>query len=218
MLARHLHRKQAEAHKASVNLTQKNSSRKDSIMKKFNQPLLMAGVALLFCLGATRVTAQQDQGRGDPAQFRQRMMDRYKEQLEVKSDDEWKVLQERIDKVLTARRDLGGFGGGGMGGFAFGRPPRGGGDGNNPQPSGDNPPGGRRGGRGGFGGPPSPESEALQKAIESKAPADEVKAKLAALREARKAKEASLEKAQEDLRKVLTVRQEAAAVLAGLLK
>jgi hypothetical protein len=58
----------------------------------------------------------------------------------------------------------------------------------------------------------------LQKAIESKAPADELKAKLAKLREARKEKEAALEKAQEDLRKVLSVRQEAAAVLAGLLK
>ena len=60
--------------------------------------------------------------------------------------------------------------------------------------------------------------EALQKAVESKAPADELKAKLAKLREARKEKEAALEKAQEDLRKVLSVRQEAAAVLAGLLK
>ena len=58
----------------------------------------------------------------------------------------------------------------------------------------------------------------MQKAIESKASADELKAKLAKLREARKQKEANLEKAQEELRKVLSVRQEASAVLMGLLK
>jgi Spy/CpxP family protein refolding chaperone len=46
---------------------------------------------------------------------------------------------------------------------------------------------------------------------------DEWKAKLAKFREARKAKEAALTKAQEDLRKVLTVRQEATAVSMGLL-
>ena len=78
--------------------------------------------------------------------------------------------------------------------------------------------GGGRGGGGGERGNPGPEAEALQKAIEAKAPADELKSKLAKLREARKVKEANLEKAQEDLRKVLSVRQEAAAVLAGLLK
>jgi len=78
--------------------------------------------------------------------------------------------------------------------------------------------GGGGGRRGGFGPEPLPEAEALQKAIESQASNDEIKAKLAKLREARKEKEAKLEKAQEDLRKVLSLRQEAAAVLAGLLK
>ena len=58
----------------------------------------------------------------------------------------------------------------------------------------------------------------MNKAIEDKAPADEVKAKLAKYRESRKAKEATVEKAQDDLRKALNPRQEAAAVLAGLLK
>ena len=38
------------------------------------------------------------------------------------------------------------------------------------------------------------------------------------LRESLKEKEANLTKAQDDLRKVLSVRQEAIAVLAGLLK
>ena len=75
----------------------------------------------------------------------------------------------------------------------------------------------RRGGPGGFG-QPSPEHEALQKALENKASNDEVKAALAKYREAHKAKQEKLQKAQEDLRKVLSVRQEAAAVSLGLLE
>lgn len=58
----------------------------------------------------------------------------------------------------------------------------------------------------------------LQKALDDKARAEEVKAKLAKVREARKAKEAALEKAQEELRKSLSPRQEAGAVLVGLLR
>jgi hypothetical protein len=190
-------------------------------MKKLNYLLALASVAAVLSLSAGRLSAQQPpqgQGRGnfDPEQAWQRMMERYKEQLDVKSDDEWKVIEGRIEKVTQARREVG-FGGG-FGGMAFGRQGRGGGGGGNNAPQGADAQGGRRGGRGGFGFTPSPEAEALQKAIESKAPADELKAKLAKLREARKEKEAALEKAQEDLRKVLSVRQEAAAVLAGLLK
>ena len=64
----------------------------------------------------------------------------------------------------------------------------------------------------------APKLRPCRKLSNSKAPADELKAKLAKLRGARKEKEAALEKSQEDLRKVLSVRQEAAAVLAGLLK
>ncbi len=135
-------------------------------------------------------------GNFDPAQFRQRMMDRYREQLAIKDDSEWKIVQERIEKVSDARRDI----------------PRGGGFG-----------GGRGGGPGGPGGPgggatTSPEAEALQKAVDGNASADEIKSKLANYRDAVKQKEAKLEKAQAGLREVLSSKQEAAAVLAGLLK
>jgi hypothetical protein len=54
--------------------------------------------------------------------------------------------------------------------------------------------------------------------LRPKASADEIKGKLAKFREARKTKEANLEKAQDELRKVLSARQEASAVLTGLLK
>lgn len=164
-----------------------------------------AGVALGVCLMSLNVQAQErpDRGNFDPEQMRQRMMERYREQLEIKSDEEWKAIEPRVTKVMEARRDVG-FGGG----FGFRGPggPRRGGD------EGD------RGRRREFGGGPSPEAEALQKAIEAKASNEEIKTKLTKFREARKAKEATLAKAQEDLRKVLTVRQEASAVMMGLLQ
>ena len=50
------------------------------------------------------------------------------------------------------------------------------------------------------------------------APADEIKSKLAKVREVQKANEAKLEAAQADLLKLLTPRQEASAVLLGILK
>jgi hypothetical protein len=137
-------------------------------------------------------------GNFDPAQMRQRMAERMREQFGVKDDTEWKLISERIEKVSDARRDMGGRGGMGMMW------------------------GGRGGGPGGQGGPGggqvNAEQEALQKAIESNAPADEIKTKLAKYRASQKDKEAKLAKAQDDLRQVLTVKQEATAVLLGLLK
>jgi hypothetical protein len=132
-------------------------------------------------------------------------MDRYKEILEVNSDDEWAAIQPLVQKVMDARRDAGGFGG--MRGM-FGRGNRNGGDNtNNAQTQRNNP----------FGGTPMPEQEALQKAIDAKASDADMKAALAKYIEARKAKQAELTKAQDDLRAVLTVRQEAIASLNGLL-
>ena len=59
----------------------------------------------------------------------------------------------------------------------------------------------------------------MKKAIgNDKAPADEVKAKLAKLREANAAKEAKLVAAQTVLVALLTARQEAIVVMGGLLK
>lgn len=147
-------------------------------------------------------------GNFNPAEMRQRINERYREQLAVKDDAEWKIIEARIDKVSDARREVPV----GRGGFAFGG--RGGG------------PGGAAGGgaAGGnarpnpFGAPTLPEGEALQKAIEGNAGADEIKSKLANYRDAVKQKEVKLEKAQADLRQVLSVKQEAQAVLMGLLK
>lgn len=140
-------------------------------------------------------------GGFDPAQMRERMMNNIKENLGFK-DDEWTAVQPLVQKVMDARRNIGG----GMGGM-FRRPGGGG-------PGGDN--GGRRGG-GPFGGEPSPEAEALQKAVDDNAPAAQLKAALERFRTARKDNEAKLQAAQDDLRKVLTTKQEAAAALMSLV-
>jgi Spy/CpxP family protein refolding chaperone len=186
---------------------------------KLNQRLMVAGAAALLALGLSQsALAQQDNppgggrpgggGRGnfDPAQFRQRMMDRMKEQLEVTDDAEWKALEPLVQNVMEARR--GTMSGMGRGMFVGG-PRRGGGD-NAAGGGGDQP---RRGGMG----QSSPEADALQKAIDAKAPKAEVKAALDKFIASRKAKQAELEKAQDELRKVLTSRQEAIATLDGLL-
>jgi hypothetical protein len=188
-------------------------------MKTLNRSVIVAGVALATLLGASQLAAQQQgqggqggQGRGnfDPERMRQMMMDNVREQFGIKSDDEWKVIEPRVQKVMDARRDVG-FGGG-MGMFRPGGRRRGGagGDANNQADNNNRRPR--------FGGEPSPEAQDLQKAIDANASKDVIEAKLAKFRESRKKKQAQLEQTQEELRKVLTVKQEASAVLMGLLQ
>jgi hypothetical protein len=182
---------------------------------KLNQALKVLSLATILAVGIQTMTAQEGgdrprrnregqnnggqggerQGRGnfDPAEMRQRMLERTREQLEITDDAEWKALEPLITKVGEARMaTFGGFRG--MGG-------RGGGPG---------------GGGGGFG-QPNPAAEALQKTIDAKASNTETKAALDKYVADRKAKQAALEKAQAELRKVLTPRQEAIATLNGLL-
>jgi hypothetical protein len=181
-------------------------------MRRMTQMLAIAGVACVASFGSNKASAQQDNGgrRGfDPAraqEFQQRRMDRLKEELEVK-DDEWTALQPLIQKVMDAQRAVLADRMGGM--FRGGR---GGGDTNG---GGDNA-NRRRGGFGGLG-EPSPEAEALQKAIEGKASNSEMKAALAKYQESRKAKQTDLDTAQTNLKKVLSVRQEAILTAQGLL-
>jgi len=165
--------------------------------------LILLGFALVaMTLGNADLQAQgrgqggPGGGRGnfDPAEMRARMMERYQEQLGF-SDAEFKAIQPLIEDVQTKQRDArGGRGGmmfGGRGGMMFG-------------------------GRGGRGGnqDADPELEALQSAIES---GSNIEAKLAAFRAARDKKEADLKKAQDTLKSVLTVKQEAQAVLMGII-
>jgi hypothetical protein len=148
-------------------------------------------------------------GRGnfDPAQAQEAMLTRIREQFAVTDDAEWALISERLTKVSEARRATGG----GLGGAVamIGRGPGGGGNGGGGG-------GGNAGGRAGRGGG-SPETESLRAAVTDKLPDAEIKSRLTRLREVRKESEAKLTKAQEDLRAVLTVRQEAIAVMYGLL-
>ncbi len=179
---------------------------------KVNQWLAIGGMAAALFLSAGSVSAQNDNGGGgggrpgrgnfDPAQMQQRMMDNVRDQLGYTNDTEWSAVQPLIQKVMDARRDVG-FGGG-MGRMFRNRNNNGDQGGNNR--------------RGGFFGTPSPEAEALQKAVDDNAPTAQIKAALAKYKASQKAKQAKLTDAQESLRKVLTTKQEAQATLLGLLE
>ena len=137
-------------------------------------------------------------GRGNNVQ--QAQLNRIKELLAA-SDEEWKILEPRILTIQDLLRDSGA-----RGGIASGR-----------------------GRRGGFGGtavadpenPPTAVQNAareLQESLASKdASAEDIKSKLTALRDARVKSQTELAKAQDQLREVLTARQEAVLVMSGLL-
>ncbi len=170
-------------------------------MINLRKAITVGFAAMAMFLGNVDLQAQGRGGQGgpggrgnfDPAEMRARMMERYQEQLGF-SDAEFKAIQPLIEDVQTKQRDArGGRGFGGFGGF------------------------GGRGGRGGRGGNQDggdPELEALQSAIES---GSSIESKLAAYRAARDKKQADLKKAQDTLKSVLTVKQEAQAVLMGLI-
>jgi len=149
---------------------------------------------------------QRGQRRGDPNMPRdpeqmqrmmtERQMARIKESLQP-TDVEWKTLEPKVTKVLTLSRQTGAMGMGfGMGTFR------------------------RPGGQG----PETPQTpvakttEDLRTTLENKeAKAEEVKAKLTALRETKEKAKQELLKAQKDLAKGLTPRQEAQLVLMGII-
>jgi hypothetical protein len=140
-------------------------------------------------------------GRWDPEQMRQRIQERFREMLGA-DDEEWTVIGPRLERVQTLQWQQRA---GGMG-FMFGR-----------------------GGRGRFGPPGEDEAERelspvqaaaeqLNETLENEdATADQIKERLTAYRQAREEARQELAEAQEELREVLTVRQEAQLVLVGLL-
>lgn len=209
--------------------------------------ILLAGVLLIPSVALTQV-ARQRQGRSRdavaPAPMPGRMIDNIKEQLGA-TDDEWRVLELKIEKVMSAQREAGAA----MGGpGAFGRPGGPGGPGGFGGPSAPGGPGGPGGPAvpGAPGGPsdrPAPSADAgarqlrgsdagdrpLSKVAQTQrdlrtalargdATAPEIAEKLAAFREARDKARTELVAAQRDLKEVVTPRQEAVLVLAGLLE
>ncbi len=141
---------------------------------------------------------QGGQGGGrnfDPAQMQQRMLERAQEQLGFTNDVEWDAVKPLVQKVQEAQMAARA---GQMRGMFGGR---------------------NRGGNGGGNGmfPADAERDALQKAVDDNAPAAQIKDLLAKYKAAQKTKQAKLEAAQADLKKVLTTKQEAQAVLSGLI-
>ena len=132
-----------------------------------------------------------ERGQWDRSQIMERIMDRYRENLGF-SVAEWKVVQPKVQAVMDNRIS----GASGMMSMF----------------------GGSRRGRGGDSSTEkTPTSELRDLPEKDDASKGDIKAKLAAYRADRKAREAKLKKAQEDLRQFLTIKQEAQAVLAGLL-
>src|SRR5882672_9711315 len=121
--------------------------------------LVLAAVAAL--VGSFTNPSARAQGF-DPAAFRQRQLDTYREQLDVKSDEDWNKIEPLITKVMDAQRDA--RMGMGFGGFGRGGRGRGGDQGSNTDQGGNT-----NRNRNRFGGPVSPATEALQKAIDDKA-------------------------------------------------
>ena len=146
-----------------------------------------------------------DGGRGNLSveEMLKQRMTRMREQFEITDDAEWQVISERITTVSQAQRlsMTAGIGGGWRGGLGGPGGAFGGGD--------------TRSGRPGLNA--NPEQVALRQAVTDKLPDAEIKSRLASLREARKTNEEKLSKTQEELRAVLSVRQEAVAVMLGLL-
>jgi peptidoglycan hydrolase CwlO-like protein len=145
---------------------------------------------------------QQGQQRGniDPAQARERYLTQLKEQLGA-SDEEWKALQPKVEKVLTAQRDNR-RGGGGNRGFGRNRNNNNAQQQPNAQPTSE----------------VTAAADELRKTVDDKAAtAEDINKKLTALREAREKAKNELTTAQKELRELLSARQEAILVSSGLL-
>ena len=178
----------------------------------------VTAMALTVCgaVGTTQLFAQDGNGgdqprrqrggpegerRFDPEQMRQRMIEALKERLGT-DEEEWQVMEPKITRLVAAQQELraGGMRGG---------------------PGG---PGGP-GGRGGEGQEPENASE-LAKAASSlretlrneQAPAEEITKNLEAFRAAREKAETELQAAREDLKGIVTARQEATLVMMGMLE
>ncbi len=146
---------------------------------------------------------QQGQGgerpQWNPEQMRQRWTERIKETLGV-SEEEWKVIQPRLEKVMTLSRQTSGMR---MMGRGWGERP---GATTMQTPTQEMT-------------PVQKAASELEKVLANKeAKPAEITARLTALREARQKTKSQLAEAQASLKEVLTPRQEAQLVLMGILE
>jgi hypothetical protein len=186
-------------------------------MKNFRSLLGLITLALAFAVSGHKAAAQAGFGgpggggaggggfralMGNPAQRAQMQVDALRDSLVVTNDAEWNVISPRLLKVVQLKSEnsmaeiakmaapLMAMMGGGMG----------------------------AGGANLFGVQPDRTADALQQALDNNGTLEQVKAALARFREAKKQKQAELAKAQDALKEVLTIRQEAALVASGYLE
>ncbi|MDH4240530.1 MAG: hypothetical protein OEW48_13300 [Phycisphaerae bacterium] len=160
------------------------------------------------------------QTQRDPAEMQRMMTERMKEPLGA-SDEQWKDIQPRLQKVMNLSRQINASGRGmmfgGPGGLAGRRQP--GGPGTADQDAGQRTRPGPGAGRA------QTEQSAVGKATQElqdvlsnkEAKPEDIKAKLTALRTAKEKAQKDLATAQKELKEKLTVKQEAILVLSGYL-
>jgi hypothetical protein len=173
--------------------------------------LAITVLALTLAFSVNNALAQNGGGGGggtgggmagmmrDPAQRAQMQVDSLRDTLAVPNDDEWNAISPRLLKVVQIKSEITMAEMVRMMAPMMAKMGRGG----RPNP---------------FGGQPDPSADALQKALEDKASGAGVKAALAKFREAKKQKQAELARAQDSLKEILSIRQEAALAMAGYLE
>lgn len=145
--------------------------------------------------GGDRGGQRGPRGGFDRAAMQERMMNMMKERMGA-SDEEWTIIQPRLQEVMEIQRNA--MGGGMRAMFGRGR-----GDQNTETPT----------------EPVEVASKELQDTLEKESPTTaEIKAKLAALRGAREKNKQKLVTAQQKLKEVLSVKQEAMLVMMGMLE
>ena len=172
-------------------------------MKKTSLLAILSAALFVFILGRENAAAQNFPNI-DPQQIQQmikqvqqQFLTTLRGQLEVTNDSEWNAMEPFLNKVVEAETEnlLGGSGGMGMIRMFLGN----------------------RGGNIPGLGQLNPEGEALRKLLDDGAPTRQIRDALARYNDARKRKADELTRNREQLRKILTPRQEAILVIMGLL-
>jgi len=163
-------------------------------MKKLSQLCAISGVAFALAFSGTRGMAQGGGGvvLSSPGQL-QRRAENMRLTLGVTNDSEWTIISPRLVRVMQLQAEIRLTGMASMGGGAALRA------------------------LAAMGVTPDPSADALSKAIDDGAPIAEVKVDMARVRQAHKAKQADLARAQADLQSVVTIRQEAILLRDGML-
>lgn len=185
-------------------------------MKKLTKLQGITGIVLLLTLVVSLLYAAEQPQRGqqgpgrmqrgggfDRAAMTERMMGMMQERMGA-SEEEWKIISPRLSKVMELSQDANSRGMGMFRGMSGRNRGRRGPDTQDQQAQNES--------------PVQKAIQGLQETLEKEnASSDEIKSKLEALRSAREKARQELAKAQQSLREVLTLKQEAQLILMGML-